>query len=307
MNFLKGLVLSLLSFLLFLSLSIFGIAFTVKSTLLNPDFVVAEVNKLEVSSLARELIDKQLSEQLPQEAGFPQEIIKEAIYSVISDQEPWLKEQVSAAIYAGYDFLLGKSERLELTISLEVLKESLRDSLWRTLTESLPLGLLGLPSDQIEPYFNQLYEEFAGQIPSEFEVDESYLPPEVMAQIIQVREGISYFMLGYNILIGFMVLLVLGVIFINRNIKSITRGLGITLLTYGALEYAGVFAARYFAPVSLLMSETLAEIPSSLQMWLTGLFSDLLAPLEMFSLCCLVGGVVLIIASFVYRPRVAEE
>jgi len=86
MKVLKGLVLSLLSLLLFLSLSIFGIAFTLNSTILNPDFIISEVGKVDVSSLVRE----QIGTQLPQEAQF----MEEAIYDVISDQEPWLKEQL---------------------------------------------------------------------------------------------------------------------------------------------------------------------------------------------------------------------
>ena len=157
MNFLKGLTLSLLSLLLFLSLSIFGIAFTINNTLLNPDFVASEVDKIDVSSLIRELTEEQIGEQLPQEAQF----MEEAIYDVISDQEPWLKEQVNAAVHSGYDFLLGKSERLSLTISLETLKESLRDSLRQTFMQSLPPQLSGLPQAQIEQYFNQFYQEFS--------------------------------------------------------------------------------------------------------------------------------------------------
>jgi len=48
MNFLKGLALSLLNFLLFLSLSVFGFALTLNYTLLNPDFAVYEVDRLDI-------------------------------------------------------------------------------------------------------------------------------------------------------------------------------------------------------------------------------------------------------------------
>jgi len=293
MKVLKGLVLSLLSFLLFLSLSIFGIAFMLDNTLLAPEFVVTQVDRLDVSALARELTEEQISGQLPPEAEF----LEEALYSTIADHEPWLKEQVSAGIYSFYDFLLGKSDRLSLIISLEPLKESLRDDLRQIFMQSLPPELSDLPQAEIEQYFNQYYQQFAGQIPSTLEFDESSIPPEVMAQIIQVRQGISYFQSGYYALIGFMVLLVLGIILINRNVRSTTRGLGVPLLTYGALEYAGIWATKYLAPTYL----SLAEVPSSLQAWLSQLVDDFLAPLEMFSLGLLVGGVVLLIVSFVYK------
>lgn len=295
MKFLKGLVLSLLSLLLFLSLTVFGIAFTLNSTILNPDFVISEVDKIDVSVLVRE----QIGVQLPQEAQF----MEEAIYGVISDQEPWLKEQLSITIRSGYDYFLGRSEELSLIISLEPLKESLRDSLWQTFQQSIPPEFAGLPPAQVEQYFNEYYQDFSGQIPSEFALDESSLPPEAMEPIRQARQYIGYFQTGYMVLIGFMVLLVLGIILIKRNVRSITRGLGITLLAYGALEYAGIFAAKYLAPARL----PLPDIPPALEAWLLGLFGDLLAPLEMFSLGLLVGGVVLLIVSFVYQPRVVAE
>jgi len=363
MKVLKGFGLVILSFLLFLSLSVFGIAFMLNSTLLNPDFVTSEVDKIDVSALVIEMAEEQISEQLPEEAFF----IKEALYGVISDQEPWLKEQLNAAIYTGYDFFLGKSERLDMIISLEPLKENLRDSLWQTFEEMplpeffdlagdqlkpyrdqyyqefieqipeeyLPPELVDLPEEQLKQYldqhqdqlielipeeslasllpgptedmlkplFDQYYQEFAGQIPSEFAFDESSIPPEVMEQMILARQYIGYFQTGYYYLIGFMVLLVLGIVLINRNVRGATRGLGITFLIYGALEFVGVYVARSFMTTSL----PLQEIPSSLQMWLMGLSGDLLAPLQMFSLGVLISGVVLLVVSFVYKPRIAED
>lgn len=299
MKFLKGLALSILSFLLFLSLGVFGMVYMLNNTFLNPDFVVAQVDRLDISSLARELTEEQISGQLPQEAEF----LEEAIYSAISDQAPWLKEQVNAGIYSFYDFLLGKSERLSLIISLEPLKESLRDSLWQAFMQNTPPELSGLPQAQIEQYFNQYYQQFSEQIPSTFELDESSIPPEVMAQLVQARQYISYAQTVYYALIGFMVLLVLGIILINRNVRKTTRGLGVPLLTYGALEYAGIWVTKYLTPTYLSM----AEMPSSLQMWLMGLIGDFLAPLEMFSLGLLAGGIALLIVSFVYKRGREEE
>ena len=300
MKVLKGLALSLLSFLLFLSMTVFGMAFMLKSTVLNPDFVAAELDKVEVSSLVREMVEEQIGEQLPAEAWF----LKEALYDVISDHEPWIKEQLKNNIYSGYDYFLGKSERLSFVLSLEPLKESLRDTMLNTFMQSLPPQLSGLPPAQIEQYFEQYYQQFAEQIPSSFEFDESSMPPEAMAQIIQARQYVDYFLLGYNLLIGFMVLLILGIILINRNVRSITRALGIIFTTYGAFEYGGIFLAKYFLPTSLPLP---GDVPQVLQTWLLGLIGDFLAPLETFSLGCLIGGVILLVVSFVYRRQPAED
>jgi len=299
MNVLKGLAIILLSFLLFLSLLVFGIAFMVNSTVLNPDFVADEVDNIDVSALVRELTEDQLNELLPEEALFSEE----TIYSFITNQEPWLKAQARTAIYAGYDFLFEKTDSLSLVIPLEPLKEDLRDSLWQTFQQDLPQELLGLPASLLEPYFNEFYREFTFFIPSEFELNESFIPPEAMTQITQVRQGINYFQFGYNLLIGFIVLLILGIILINRNLRSTTRELGINFLIYGVLMYAGIFLAGYWIPVQL----PLAIIPSSLQVWALQLANDILAPLKIFSLGLLVGGAVLIAVSFVFNSRHAEE
>ena len=300
MNFLKGLAISLLSFLLFLSLGVFGTVYMLNNTLLNPDFVSAQVDKIPVSSLMREVTEEQISGQLPGEAQF----LEEAMYDAIAENEPWLKEQVNAGVYSFYDFLLGKSERLSVVISLEPLKESLRDSLWQAFTQNLPPELATAPPGMLEQYFNEYYQQFSEQIPSSFELDESLLPPEVMAQIMQARQYIGYAQTGYYALIGFMVLLVVLIILLHRSVKGATRGLGITFLIYGAIEYASIWAAGYFGPTYL----PLVEIPSSLQMWLTGFINDLLAPLQTFGIGLMAAGAALIIVSIVYpRLRPVEE
>jgi hypothetical protein len=362
MNILKGFGIAILSFLLFLSLSVFGIAFLLKSTLLNPDFVAAQVAKMDVSALVGELTGEQIGGQLPEEALF----VKEAIYDVVEEKEPWLKEQANTALYAGYDYFLGKSDSLKMAISLGVLKASLRDSLWQTFSdelssdpsslpedivkpfldehyqeliqqipaEYLPPELTGLSEDQLklyfdqhyqefiaqipqayltpefvgqlkeqlEPYFDQYYQELAEQIPDDFTFDVSSLPPEAMEQIVLARQYIGYFQFGYYALIAFMVLLVAGIFLIERNVKGTTRTLGIDLLLFGALEFAAVYFARNYLPASL----PLHDVPSLLRAWVVGVYGDMLAPLQMFSLGILIAGVILLVVSFVYKPRLAK-
>ena len=303
MKFLKGLAISILTFLLFLSLAMFGMVYTLNNTLLNPDFIVAQVDRLDVASLAKEVIEPQVGGQLPPEMEF----LEEAIHSTIADSEPWIKEQLSTAVYSGYDYLLGKSERLSLMISLESLKENLRDNLWQIFQQNLsklPPEVAAAPPAMVEQYFNEFYQQFAAEIPSEFEVDESDIPPDIMSILVTIKESISYAQTAYYALIGLMVLLVAGIILLHRNVKGATRELGITFLIYGALEYAGVWATRNLLPTSL----PLPEIPPSLQSWLTGFIADFAAPLETFSIGIMAAGAALIITSIVYpRLRPAEE
>ena len=300
MKFLKGLAISLLTFLLFLSLGVFGTVYMLNNTLLNPDFVSAQIDKIPVSSLIREVTEEQIGEQVPEEARF----LEEAMYNAIAENEPWLKEQVNAAVYSGYDYFLGKTERLSMIISLEPLKESLRDSLRQAFMQNIPPELSGLPPAMVEQYFDEYYLQFSAQIPTEIRFDESQIPPEVMAQLIQAKQYISYVQTYYYPLIGFMVLLVILIILLHRNVKGATRGLGITFLIYGILEFAGVFATKNFLPTNL----PLPDIPPSLQAWLTGFIIDFVAPMQTFSIGLMAAGAALIIISIVYpRLRPMEE
>ncbi len=503
MKILKGLTLSLLGFLLFLSLSIFSLAFMLNSTILNPNFITSELNRLDVSSLVEEVISEQ-----PSEEEFPAEF-KTALIDTITKLEPLVKEQVSAAIYSTFDYLLGKSQSLDLAfmlrntilssdfvtslidkidlaslageflskqiageipeemeflsehiddviaelepaikkeliaaadpildyllgesqslnvvislepivenleeslreellelpptavephlkeflikqvteeippemehladyaitdewvekqvniaidpvvdyllgesqslnvvISLEPIAENLEESLREEFLESPPPEYAGLPQTTLEQYFDEYFQKLAGgmpstvvinestlganipaqidelfqglteAIPATFELDESMLGTETPAKFAEVlakaekgleqgRQYVGYFQLGYKLLIGFMLLLILGIILISRQVRDITRRLGIPCLTYGVLWYASIFVGKYLAGTWL----PLPEIPSSLRTWIPQFLDNFLAPLEMFSLGLLIVGIALIIVSFVYKPR----
>ena len=109
MSFLKGLGVSILSFLLFLSLSVFGLAFALNSTVLSADFATSELNKLDVSAIVEDVFVEQN----------PEEGLESALVTAISEAEPIIKEQVNVAIYEIYDYLKGKTEDLDLALTLK--------------------------------------------------------------------------------------------------------------------------------------------------------------------------------------------
>jgi hypothetical protein len=358
MGLLKNLGNGLLSFLLLLSLSVFGVAFLINSTILKPDFIVNQVDKLDITAITRDIIDEQISEDMSEEAEF----LKEAAYVIIAEQETWLKEQFNNAVYIGYDFLLGKSDRLEITIPLESLKTDFKESLWQTLEEFLKRNASQIPEDllipyiedyyqeltseipkqllppemvglvgneldkylrehynqvtfllqtafnvpglsgwmleQIRPYFEEYYDSLMESLPDEQVIDEQEIPAEAMEQLWLARKYIGDFRTGYYVLMAFMVLLVAGIILINRNIKDISRTIGITFITYGVLEFIGVLVAR-----GLDLTAYITGLPASVEASVTSLFRDFLAPLQWFSLGILITGVILLVVSFAYRPQ----
>jgi len=301
------------------------LAHTLRNTFLSSDFVVSLVDELDISSLAGGFLSTQLTEEIPEEMEF----MVEAIDDTLVELEPWIKEQISAAADPILDYLLGESQSLSIVIPLEPVKESLEVTLKEAFLESPPPELAGEPPTVIEQYFDEFFQEFSKMLPATFEINESVLGTEMPAEfasalaeaeegLTQARQGIadgiieaekgleqgreviSYFQLGYNLLIVFMLLLILGIVLIHRQVKGATRGLGITFLTFGALELIGIFVTKYFAEIQLAQ---LPPIPSPLQTWLPQFLNNCLAPLQMLSIGLIVGGVALLIASFVYRPH----
>ncbi len=362
MSVLKGLANAVLGFLLFLSLSIFGMAFLLNSTLLNADFVTDQIDKIEVAELAREFTGDR-TEEISREIPFID--VEEIINDIITEYEPWLKEQVNTAIRTGYAYFKGETDLLVISVPLGELKEDLKESLWtsvkdnlklefsnlpedilqpfldeyyddfaeQTLSEYLPGDIANLPEDELRPYLEQYLQEFTGEIPLEIlsssistliddllrqNFDEFYdeftseipsvittddIPDDIQEHLVTARKYMGWVQTGYYALIGFMVLLALGIILVNRSIKDATRSLGISLLIYGALQFGGTLVAKTFLP----KIELPLDIPVAFETWLTGLYTDLLAPMQTLGLGILISGVILIVVSIVYRPRKTSD
>ena len=300
MTLARRVAIGFLSFLLFVSLSGFGLAFTVSRTVLNPDFIISRLDKLELAPLVYDLLLAQVPEEVT--AIVPAELIEEALDSVLVDLEPWLREEAAKAIYTGYDYLLGRSQNLSLVVDVEPVKEAVRDKMRQTLLESPPAGLEMIPPDQLGRLFDQFYEQISEQIPTTLEVNESTLnelSPDIMPLLAQVRRYIGYFRIVYWALIVSSALFIMGIILLDRRVRGATRWIGIPCLVSGIVSYLGTFLVRSFA-TGLIAS---LALPTQLQAWLPQLLDDSLAPLRVYGIVLMVVGATLLIVSFVYRRR----
>ena len=295
MKFLKVLALILLGFLLFLSLSIFGVALMLNLTIFNSDFIVSEFDELDISSLTKDLFHQQLISS--------ESYMTEALDNTITELDPWIKEQIHTSIYSAYGYLLGKRQSLNLEIPLAPLKDSLKNNLREAILQSPPPELTGAPSTAIELYINEAQQAVDEMIPPRFELNESSLSPEVLSQLIEIKQAIGYVQLTYKILIALILLLILGIVLLKREVRSTTRELGIIFTTYGAFEYLGIIIIKRLAGAQLPQ----LGIPPPLQDWLPQFLRGVLLPLEIFSLSLLIAGVALIVVSFVYKPRQPSE
>jgi len=304
------------------------LASTLRSTILTSDFVLSLMDKLALSSLASEFLGGELTGQIPEEMEF----LAEHLDDIIADLESTIKEQISAAADPLLDYLLGLSPTVSIEISLAPIMESLEDALKEVLMEQLPPAYAYLPQSQLNQLFAEYFAELTGMVPLTFDIGEmltEMMPADMITDVLaeaedalgQVRQDIaeaiaeaeemleqargyvSQFQTGYYILLGFMALLILGIVLIHRQVKGATRWLGIVSLIYGVLWYAGILVGKNFAEKQL--AATMTDIPASLQELPLQFLNDFMAPLQMLSLGLLIGGVVLIVVSFVY-PRLRQ-
>jgi len=292
----KGFAIGLLNFILFLCLCVLGVAVMLNLTILNPDFVVRQLDKIDTTSLIKEQLEAQFTPQIPPEF---QSMAVTVIDDIVDEFEPMIKEQASAAIYPVYDYFLGKSEHITVVIDIGPIKEHLHDTLKEAFLESPPPQLASLPREQLEQGFEQFYQGFAREIPSTFEADESMLPSEVRDIADQIRQYIGYYQIGWKALAGLAGLLVLLIIVIAREVRLATRGLGITFMVVGAIGLAAFFLAGGF----ILPMLPPFGIPTQLQSVIPTLLTDILNPMKWYSIGLLAGGVILLVVSFVHKPR----
>ena len=303
MTLVKRAAIAFLGFLLFVSLSGFGLAFTVNRTVLNPDFMVSEIENLDLVPLAEGMLRAQIPGEI--KSIVPDDFIDEVLTSVVADLEPWVSEQAREAINSSYDYLLGRSERLSLVVDLETAKGPARDAVWRVFAQSPPLGLDRLPPAELEMLFDEVYREFSRQMPNAIEVNESVLneiDPEIMPLMARARRYIGYLQIAYWALIAGIALTIMGIILLTRRVRSATRWIGIPCLISGIVAYAGTFIIRHFA--GMLMEQL--TLPTQIQSWLPQLLEHSLAPMQIYGIVFMVVGAALLIVSVVYKRHQYE-
>src|SRR4030066_441889 len=118
MNVVRGFFSGVLCFLLFDALALLGIVITLNMTILNPDFVTSELDKLDVYSV---VID-QAKAQLPVQEFIDAETVDE----IVTELKPWFEEQADTVIRDVYAYLKGEQE-LDVVISLEPVRDVVKE------------------------------------------------------------------------------------------------------------------------------------------------------------------------------------
>lgn len=285
MKFLKGLALFLLGICLYMCLSFLGMLIMLNSTLLNPDFILREMDKLAVYDVADELVREQVMA-----ADFPptaRPYVEEALDKILADLRPWVRQQTGIAVNTVYDYFQGRSQHLSLFISLEPVRDSIKQNL-----EEVAAGILAEIDRQVDQ-----------EIPASLEFDQADLDVEAVSVLEQVRSYISRLQLVMILVVVCLLLAILGIVLIIRDVRASTRSLGTEFLVCGLLIYVANLLTRHFLSPELLKM----SLPADFQMRLPQLMADIYAPLDIYAIVVAAVGAALLTVSFVYRPRQAAE
>ena len=295
-KFIKSFGLAILDVILIFSLSFAGIMFALNQTLLDRDFTVAQVEKLDTAELAEYIIRDQVVSQVAFPIYLPIDaFIAGAVSDTVADLEPWLKQQERDVTYSIYDYLEGKTQNLSVVIELDTVKEQLKESITRAVTTSPPPGLTYMPPATIERYLEPFYD----RIPSSLEIDEEWLGSYNMAQINTLRQLVSNFYIFFYATIGFIIFLMLCIILINHEVRGSTRSLGVAFLAGGIVSYGIIWLVNS----AITVQSAMPGVPTYLQSWLPEITNNILSPVEPYSYGLAGMGILLLIVSAAYRRQ----
>jgi len=214
-------------FILTITLLLLLIVTTFKSTLLNPDFVTNELDKLDIYSIATQQLSDQLSEvavaNMPAEMSnaLEGEAPYETIRDIVAEQMPtqmqnYMIEQLSQqlpeyAVYMpqivettftsmgtwmeeqidtaarGVNAYLTEDALLSITVSLTELKPVLKDNLAQAMRDNPPSEIAILPAAAQDAAIEQVCAKIDSEIAEQVTIDESFLGTEVMTQLEQAK------------------------------------------------------------------------------------------------------------------------
>lgn len=272
------------------SLALFGLAMSLSNTILNADFVIAQMEDVPVHDFfadeARRLV--------PAGGEFLLPLIDEAA----ADLEPWAREQAALVVRAVEDYL-GGAEVIQATISVEEPKRYLAVQLEELLlgdVEIMP-GLNQLNEVMRRSILDQVLREVDSRIPDTVQLTESYFDAATLSSLRSAREFAGYMRTALWLLPLLALLLVLLIAWLQSwRGRVIARFTGAALLLAGA----GSLIVRSTAP-GALAGMLPAGMPSPVAAILPAVLERCFQPMLLYGVVLGVVGAALLLVSLMYR------
>ncbi len=288
------------------------------------EFTISLLDHLDITALSQEFLEPAVAGVIPPELDFLEDAVAEAVAAL----QPAIQQALSDAADALMDYLLGLGPGFRVTVSLEDVRNQLETTFRETIAAQMPEELQTMPEAERERLIDDFISQALDQIPASIELDETFLGADLPEQIsgaisegqtaisdmrrevagqlaevedrlAEARSYIGYFLSAYWAIIGLLAVCLLGIIGLHHNVKGASRQIGITILIVGIIIYVALVLGQGYA---LDMIDLPPEMPASAQDLPAQLIADLLSPLQTLGLGLAIGGVVLVVVSFVY-PR----
>ena len=286
---------AILGLILTVTLIVLGGIITLENTILNADFIISEMEKLDAYSIIIDQVKLQLKDQLPTEVPYVEEIIDETIIEL----KPWFKEQADFIIYEGLAYIKGE-QNLHIVIPLTEVRGIILENVEEAVQEFLLPELEGFPPDMVQLILSKIYTEIDRQIPEQIEIDEALLGTDIVSQLHQLRQTVSYIMVGTKILFGLTALLIFFIALLQWwRLKLIALYTGIPFITAGAFTLIATLITGSFIPKLLP-----PELPADIISILPAVASHLSSPLRIYGIIILITGIAL---TLLYIKLKAED
>ena len=277
------------AFVLVGALFLLGGAVSISTTILNPAFVVSELDSVPVHTIFAEEAKK----QVPPEAAFLLPIIDEAAL----DLDPWAKEQMAVVVRSASAYLKGQGA-FSAVISLVEAKSCLETRLGEVLRESPLPGLEVLDEQQLDSFVAGIVQEVDNWFPDNLEITEAFLGEETMAGLRAAREFSGYVTWSLRLLPVIALLMILLIAATQAwHGRPVSRYIGAAFIMAGGAGLIAAFVARSTIPGMLP-----PEIPPEVSIVLPGLINRCCNPLMVYSGVAALVGIGLILLSFRLRP-----
>ncbi|HDP70274.1 MAG TPA: hypothetical protein ENN38_05660 [Actinobacteria bacterium] len=298
MKFLKAFSLVLITVIFIPTLLCLTYTASIKTTLLNQRFVEKELGKLNFYSTFKNSIAGK-----NEDATGVDKIIEEIVYASISEE--WLKSQTNSVLSNLYDYINGKTEDPNLKISFSEIKPEIKNNLLNEIDNLIPPEIKNNPQE-VEMFKSnfetQIIEDIDTKLPDE--IDLIVDSQNDIQALSTLKNYVHLFNLSFYGLIAFKAFLVVLTALLLRKIKIIFRFMGGNYLAAGVI----LFLVNTLTKFNFASGIQKAELPPMLEKEaVLGLFSDILAPVNMYNIIIVVTGILLLALSFVKFSAKKEQ
>ncbi|HSW57030.1 MAG TPA: hypothetical protein VLH15_01385 [Dehalococcoidales bacterium] len=290
MRLLRIITIVLATLVLALALMPFGLLVGIKHSVLNPQFVIREINRIDLLEVAEYYLPANLPEGTSQ--------YQSAFLLTIEQDQPWIKGQIQTIVMDSYSFLLNRTDEWSISIKTEGFINNLLDNLTATLEQSPTPEYAALSEAERQVYLQDLRSQIKDAVPESISLNRNDIPQDVWDSILNTRKIIGSIQTAYYGLIIILVLMIASLYLLYLNFKIPSRILGIVFAAQGLIGIIG------FEVTGRVLSTTLHDmIPLIWEPYLPFWIKNILMPYGIFSAGLLVIGVGLLIISFLVRKR----